>query len=78
MECPYQLHAPQTQEGWQAWEIVIQVTPLIMSNVRGSFPLEAALNLATAHQYPMWAMAELLPAAATGLALAQLEQEQKL
>ena len=48
------------------------VTPL----VRGGFPLEIALNLASASQYPMWAMAELLPAAATGLALAKIEQEQ--
>ena len=74
MECPYQVHAPQTQEGWQAWEIITAITPL----VRGGFPLETALNLARARQYPLWAMAELLPAAATGLALAQLEQEQKL
>lgn len=71
-ECPFEENAPQTIDGWQAWDIACQISP----QIRGAFPLQEAFILAQALGYATHAMAELLPAISAGLTKAIINNKE--
>lgn len=70
-DCPYQKNACQSLEGWQAWNVAVQVSP----QIRDRFPLQEAFILSDALGYRREAMAELLPAISAGLTKAQIKNK---
>jgi hypothetical protein len=69
--CPYAEHAPQTAEGWQAWDVLCKCAgQLRLAPMGGAvlgLDLGAALALTAAAGYDAAAIAELLPAGEAGM-----------
>jgi hypothetical protein len=69
--CPYREHAPLTDAGWQAWDVLARCSGQLRLAPNGSavigLDLVAAMSLANALGYDVRAVAELLPAAEAGL-----------
>jgi hypothetical protein len=69
--CPYLEHSPLTDGGWQAWDVLIrcggQLRLAPNACVVIGVDLTAAIALATALGYDVRSIAELLPAAESGL-----------
>ena len=68
--CPYAEHEPQTQEGWQAWDLVVdcqgQLRSAGMGGVAG-LDLPATLEMAQLRGYDRRMMAQLLPGCEAGI-----------
>ena len=68
--CPYEKHRPETEEGNQAWDLLLKVQGQLrlggMGGVVG-IDLAAALGMAGALGYDERALADLLPAGERGL-----------
>lgn len=62
----------QSLEGWQAWDLLIKLSPTI----ERKFPVTDALKLGETLGYDAQAMAEFLPEIALGVALGFKDLEQ--
>ena len=62
----------QSLEGWQAWDLLIKLSPTI----ERKFPVTDALKLGETLGYDPHAMAEFLPEIALGVALGFKDLEQ--
>ncbi len=69
--CPYLEHAPLTDAGWQAWDVLTRCSGQLRLAPNASavigLDLAAAIALATALGYEARSVAELLPAGEAGL-----------
>ncbi|MDJ0685400.1 MAG: hypothetical protein QNJ84_11915 [Alphaproteobacteria bacterium] len=73
MRCPFNAHQPLSEEGAQAWDVLLKCAGQLrlggMGGVAG-LDLGAAFTMASALGYDRKAMALLLPAAERGLVAA--------
>ena len=72
MDCPYRLHAPHTEEGWQALALLELCAGQVKlaQSVAVGLDLNAWLAAAGAQDYDPHAMTLLFPAAERGLVTA--------
>jgi hypothetical protein len=76
--CPYLEHAPLTDAGWQAWDVLTRCAGQLRLAPNGAavigIDFTAAIALATALGYEARSVAELLPAGEVGLITALNER----
>jgi hypothetical protein len=67
--CPYRQHEPLSLEGWQAWDVALKTASQLRAVPGAAIGLDlaACLRVGRALGYDESALAELLPAAETGL-----------
>ena len=70
------MNAPETIEGWQAWEVFLQCQGQVraVGSVVAGLDFNAAMCLASALGYDLQAMTHFLPALETGLLSGLQEQ----
>lgn len=70
------MNAPETIEGWQAWEVFLQCQGQVraVGSVVAGLDLNAALTLTRALDYDLRACAHLLPACEMGMLEGLAEQ----
>jgi hypothetical protein len=70
------VNAPETIEGWQAWEVFLQCQGQVraVGSVVAGLDLNAALTLTRALDYDLRAAAHLLPACEMGMLEGLAEQ----